>query len=448
MTQSSEFLITALSLVHKEYFEDKILIWVFNKIKDYHQDYGTKTTKFVLLNELKKSTLAGQVKDSDVHSYMDVINDLSTPVNEQQYITAEVVRFCRRQEVRRAMIELAPLTDSQDDDVWSEIDSRIRAACSVGEQAVDVGTQFFIDYPERLHARMMGEDGTVIPVGIPDLDDFLNGGLKAGQIGIWMGGTGTGKSIALPQCAKRAVVAGYKVVHYTLELNEEETAARYDASFSTVPIHELRDQTTRVDDKLRFWQSMYGNSLIIKEYPTGTATVNTLRQHLISLKSIGFIPDLIVVDYGDLLKPQTNYNDEYADLGAIFKDLRGLAGEMKVPLWTATQINRSGISLEVADVDSIGDSFKKAQIADVIIAICATKEELESNILRLFIAKNRNGPPKRTVAIRSDYKRMCFYNPFGAPVSRAPTAAASSSPPPSGGPPGLPTPRRAPRRQT
>lgn len=429
MTQSKDFLLTAASLVRPEYFEDRALIWVFQRICEHYENYTVTADRLVLLNEMKKSVLSGHIKKVDLVNYMAVLDGLNTIIDAKEYVTTEVVRFCRRQEVRREMLALAPLTDSQDDEVWNDIETRMSKACSVGAHAVDIGTQFFLHYPDRLHARMMGEEGLVMPTGIPDLDVLIGGGLKSGQLGIWLGGTASGKSIALPQCAKRAIIAGYKVVHYTLELNEQETATRYDASFSTIPVYDLQYQTMRVGDKLGFWNTKFGNSLIIKEYPTGMASVNTLRQHLISLRSVNFIPDLIVCDYGDLLKPLTNYNDEYADLGAIFRDLRGLAGELKIPLWTASQVNRAGIHQEVNDVDSIGDSFKKAQIADIIISICATREELEANTLRLYLAKNRNGPPKRQVKIRCAYERMCFYDPFGLPVIQSAPPGGSTPPP-------------------
>jgi replicative DNA helicase len=156
---------------------------------------------------------------------------------------------------------------------------------------------------------------------------------------------------------------------------------------------------------------MYGDSLVIKFYPTKTATISTIRSHLQQLRNNKFYPDLVIVDYADLLKPTSNYNDQYADLGATFADLRGLAGELNIPVWTATQVNRAGIMADAPDIEHVSDSLQKMMIADIAIAIAMTKEERAVHRARLFIQKNRNGPAKREVQIHTAYDRMCFYRP-------------------------------------
>jgi replicative DNA helicase len=443
MQASFEFNLMAVELIEPQYYEERELAWVFQTMRDYWQDHNTRCDFLVLHNELRKAVTAGRVKAQDEVKYTDIFTAMKTPPDADKYVLSEVVRFCRRQAVRKTMLECAPMVDSQDADVWDNILGRMTVACNTGAHAVDIGMQYFLQYPDRLRARLMGEEMLVIPTGITELDYKIGGGLKAGQLGLWLGGTGAGKSIALPHCGKRAVFGGWKVVHYTLELSGEVIAERYDSAWSQVPVHDLAKHTLRVEQRLGQLHSRHGNSLIIKEYPTGQATVNTLRQHLQALKHIGFVPDLIVVDYVDLLKPLTNYNDEYADLGGITRDLRGLAGELKIPIWSATQVNRPGMSSEVVDVEHIADSFRKAQIADVIVAICASREELEMDVLRLFLAKNRNGPSKHTVKIRSAYNRMCFYDPVAPPPPTMP------SPKNGGGPaPGMPkTTTRQPKSQ-
>ena len=145
----------------------------------------------------------------------------------------------------------------------------------------------------------------------------------------------THNSIFLPHVGKRAIINGYKVVHYTLELDEKDIAERYDACFSSIPVYDLIQESNNLELKLQALKAKYGNSLVIKFYPTGSASVNTIKNHMTQLHGLGFVPDLVIVDYGDLLKPLTSYHDEYSDLGKIFEGLRGLAGEFQVPVWTA-----------------------------------------------------------------------------------------------------------------
>ena len=417
MVQNYEFLMMASELVKPDYFEDKVLIFFFTTIRDYYLDYKTTPTLMVLRNQTKKGVDSKKIKVDEFDIYLDTLSKIEEPVDAAKYVIDEVVRFCRRQACRRAFLESTPLMDSATDDIWDGIVDKVMNAAKVGNNFLDVGTFYFKDIQERIQNRITGNTGIIIPTGILELDYKLNGGLKAGQLGIWMGGTGVGKSVALPHVGKAAIIHNYKVAHYTLELSALDIAARYDANWTRTNINELRQNSSKVQQDLTDLYAKYGDSLVIKEYPTGTATVSTIHTHIKQLHSMGFRPDMVIVDYGDLLKPTTNYKDAYDDLGAIFVSLRGLAGELQVPVWTATQVNRPGLNAELPDIENMSDSLKKAMIADVIVAICATREELENKVLRLFGAKNRNGPSKFVVEIRSNYEQMVFYDPTAGAVS-------------------------------
>lgn len=411
MTHNYGFGTLCQDILKAEYFEDRILGWFYTTIRDYYIDYRKKPTSLVLERELETAILAKKVKEKEKDLYVSALQKIvENPSSEDaEYVTNEVIRFAKRQAVRNVLLEVAPQTDSRDESVWDEIESKIRKACSVGTASLDIGLDYFSEINQRLASRAQYETKLVIPVGIPDLDQVLSGGLKAGQLGIILGFTGGGKSVFLPHVGRRALINGYKVVHYTLELDEKDIADRYDASFSNINITDLIPKEREVEKKLTALNTKYGNSLVIKFYPTQSASVPTLRTHLNQLEGLGFVPDLVIVDYGDLLKATSKYNDPYSDLGHTFADLRGLAGEKKIPIWTASQLNRAGGNAELADIGHMGDSIKKAHIADVIIAISATRDEKDNNQARLHVAKNRNGPSNVVIPITTNYAKMKFY---------------------------------------
>lgn len=416
--QKWDFLVFAADVVQPDYFDDKILIWFYQALIAHYRKYNQKPSLSVMKNEMLKAVKSKRIKEEEISAYLEVYQELDEEVVAEEYIRDEVVRFCRRQKLKRTVMELVEMAHSEDDAVWDAMVDKIADVVNVGANAQDMGTQYFKDWEERLRARRMGEDKITIPTGITDLDDVIGGGLKTSQLMIWMAGTAVGKSIALAHCGKRAVVQGFKVVHYTLELSEQDIADRYDSSWSRIPISTLEDNETQLAAKLQRYGKAYGNSLIIKEYPTKSATVNTLRSHLTMLINNGYTPDLVIVDYLDLLKPLTNYSDAYADLGTLTAHLRGLAGEFKIPIQTATQVNRSGMQSDVVELAHVSDSFAKMFVADVVVAICMNREERAANRARLFTSKNRNGPANVEVKINTAYERMCFFDPApkGEPV--------------------------------
>jgi replicative DNA helicase len=177
-------------------------------------------------------------------------------------------------------------------------------------------------------------------------------------------------------------------VHYTLELSEAVTGQRYDSCISAIPLSTLFHRKDEVLESI----SDVDGSLIIKEYPTKTASANTIRTHLQKLKKRNHKIDMIIVDYADLLKSTSNFREKRDELGSIYESLRAIAQENKCPVWTASQTNRTGLNAEVVTMESISEAFNKCFVADFICSISRTIKDKNANTARLFIAKNRNGP--------------------------------------------------------
>jgi replicative DNA helicase len=200
------------------------------------------------------------------------------------------------------------------------------------------------------------------------------------------GGPGGGKSWALVALGAAAVKLGYTVIHYTLELNEKYVGRRYDACFTEIPVSDITLHKEKVAKKL---EELRGG-LYIREYPAGQATVNTIHAHLEKCVQQNIKPDLIIIDYADLLtsKASTEKRDKLDD---IYTNLRGLATELKLPIWTASQVNRSGAREDIIQGDRMAESYTKMMITDFAMSLARSAEDKEGGTGRWHIMKNRYG---------------------------------------------------------
>lgn len=427
MHQSYDFLILAQSIIKPEYFADEILSWYFMKMRDYYLDYQMRASPDVLRNELLKACRARprpKIQEADIQAYQDVFKALQLPVPDVDYIVKEVTTFCRHQAIKAAVLEAPALLQQEK---FDEIEALVRGAVSTGANVMDLGCQYFVDWPERLRRRRELAQLQTMPTGITDLDKVIGGGIKPKQIGIWMAPTNRGKTIALMQCGKKAVTSGRKVIHYTLEMSADAIGERYDSSFSRIAMDELADEEALLATRLEKYGRMFGNTLLIKEYATKQVGVSIIRSHLMQCMGMGFEPDLILVDYLDLLTPPRHYHEKRDELTATAEELRGLAIEMERPVWSATQAQRAAISLETHTEEHVSEDIGKMNIADLVITINQTKEEVDTGVMRLFVAKNRNGAKYRTVEINTNLGIMCFFDPpgYAGPPPAAPATLKS-----------------------
>ena len=165
-------------------------------------------------------------------------------------------------------------------------------------------------------------------------------------------------------------------------------ANRYDSCLTGYPLSDIINFKEEIYEEVK----NLDGSLIIKEYPTKSASTSTIRSHLARLVKRGIKPGLIIVDYGDLLRPVIVRKEKRNELESIYEELRAISTELQCPVWTASQTNRSGLNAEVITMEQISEAFNKCFVADFIFSVSRTIEDKQKNLGKLFIAKNRNGP--------------------------------------------------------
>ena len=301
-------------------------------------------------------------------------------VQDEQYIKDTSLDFCKKQKLKEALMKSVSLIQNSS---YDEVKHLIDEALKLGTDN-NFGHDLKKDFELRYELKMRGP----ISTGWDKIDKITKDGLGMGELGVVIAPTGAGKSMALAHLGAQAIKKGKNVVHYTLELSESVTGQRYDSCISAVPLSMLFN---RKEDVLEAITDLEG-SLVIKEYPTKTATTNIIRAHMEKLKKRNHKIDMIIVDYADLLRPTTHFKEKRNELESIYENLRAIAQEFNCPVWTASQTNRSGLNAEVVTMESISEAFNKCFVADFICSISRTRKDKNANTGRMFVAKNRNGP--------------------------------------------------------
>ena len=366
-----------------------------NKIFSYRKKYGVHPSrdimKTILRSELddENELTAKQVREFYVRSQIN-------PSTDVEYIKDTSLDFCKKQNLKSAMVKSIGLLQSSS---FDEISQVINDSLKLGMDNEE-GYDWKRDFEERFKPRFRNPTTT----GWELIDDICKGGLGQKELGVVIAPTGAGKSMALVHLGTQAIKEGKTVVHYTLELQDTVVASRYDSCLTKIPLQSL----TAFKEKIYEEVLEIEGKLIVKEYPTKTASTQTIRNHLEKLRMRSIEVDMIIIDYGDLLRPVRYQKEKRNELESIYEELRGIATEYQVPVWTASQTNRSGLNAEVITMESISEAFNKCFVADFIFSISRTIDDKVANSGRLFVAKNRNGPDGLVFPLFMDTANVCI----------------------------------------
>ena len=391
--QDRPFADRIMEVLDLNFLEISYLQIFLKKIIEYRDKYGVHPTYNTMLTifrtELEEEA---EVVQKQVRSYFARIH--KSDVDGSDYIKEVSLDFCRKQKLKEAMLESVKLLKSSS---YDEISSVINGALKLGADN-NYGYDYLADFEERF----MIQARDPITTGWTEIDQICKDGLGKGELGVVIAPTGTGKSMVLVHLGAEALKAGKTVVQYTLELRDTTIGCRYDSCITGIPLGELFNFKEEILETLKDIEG----KLIIKEYPTKSASVKTIKTHLEGLRKRDVNVDMIIVDYADLLRSVSSHREKRMELESIYEGLRGLAQEFDCAIWTASQTNRGGLNAEVITMESISEAFSKCFVADFIFSVSRTVQDKTTNSGRVFVAKNRNGPDGLIYPIYMDTSRV------------------------------------------
>jgi len=370
------FLQNVNDVLTEEYFSNSAHKWVVNEVMKYYHKYHTNPTMDVLKVEMKRldnEVLQLSIKEQLKEAYR------SSDESDLTYVKQEFTNFCKNQQLKKALLSSVDLLKAGDyDSIRSLVDGALRSG-----QDKNIGHE----YNKDTESRYREEDRTPIPTPWNELNALLQGGLGEGDFGLIFGNPGGGKSWSLVALGAYAVQAGFNVIHYTLELGESYVGRRYDSYFTQIPVNKISQHKDKVENAT----SLLPGELIIKEYPMGKASINTIESHIKKCIDLDFKPDLIIIDYVDLLSSKRNNRERKDEIDDIYTCTKGLARELKLPIWSVSQVNRAGAKDNIIEGDKAAGSYDKMMIADFAISLSRQKKDKVNGTGRFHIMKNRYG---------------------------------------------------------
>jgi replicative DNA helicase len=375
LLRHKEFLQNIHDILEEEYFDNPAHKWIIEEILKYHYKYHTTPSLDALQVEVKKI-------DNEVLkvSVIEQLKEAYKASNEdQEYVEQEFANFCKNQQLKKALMSSVDLLEKgQYDDIRYLIDSALKAG---------MDKNLGHEYEKDTETRYRAEDRNPIPTPWPHVNELLQGGLGAGDVGIIFGNPGGGKSWMLTALGAMPVSLGYTVAHYTLELSEGYMGRRYDATFTGLKVQELGLHRTEVNEMI---EKLKGK-LIIKEFSMGKASISSIESHIQKMTDLGTRPDLIIIDYVDLLKSKRKSIDRKDEIDDIYISTKALARDLKLPIWTVSQVNRAGAKDDVIEGDKAAGSYNKVMIADFAMSLSRKRLDKMNGTGRAHIMKNRYG---------------------------------------------------------
>ena len=381
-----EFLVNIHDIISEEYFDNSAHKWVITEILKYYDKYHTTPSMEVLKIELKRidnEVLQLSIKEQLKEAYKASDDDLA-------YVEEEFSNFCKNQQLKKALLTSVDLLNAGDyDSIRHLVDNALKAG---GDKNLG------LEYSKDIESRYREEHRIAVPTPWPLFNDLMQGGLGEGDFGLIFGNPGGGKSWTLIALGAHAVQQGFNVIHYTLELGEDYVGRRYDACFTNIPVNTILQHKDAVEKEII---GLSGN-LVIKEYSPGKVSISTLESHIQKCIDLDFKPDLILIDYVDLLRSKRNNRERKDEIDDIYLSTKGLARELKVPIWSVSQVNRAGAKDDIIEGDKAAGSYDKIMITDVAISLSRKKEDKVAGTGRFHIMKNRYGIDGMTFGAKID----------------------------------------------
>ncbi len=391
LVQNEDYCRKALPHIKQEYFEGEHKP-VYDLFLQFIGKFNKLPTSSVLDIELQSSKY---INRSDTNDVINLIQELDKPVEvDMTWLLKTTERWCKDRAIYLAIMSSINIIDGKDKNLGEgAIPEILSKALSVSFDK-NVGHDYIENADERFGFYHEKEER--IPFDLELLNTITKGGVTNKTLNIILAGTGVGKSLAMCHLASAGLAQGKNVLYITLEMAEERIAERIDANLMDIPIDQIETLPKQLfDTKVGKIKAKTQGKLIIKEYPTSTAHVGHFRSLLNELKlKKNFEPEMIFIDYINIcassrIRGLGGSINTYSLIKAIAEELRGLAGEFNVPVWSATQVTRTGFANTDVELTDTAESFGLPATADLMFALISTEQLEGMNQIMVKQLKNR-----------------------------------------------------------
>jgi KaiC/GvpD/RAD55 family RecA-like ATPase len=315
---------------------------------------------------------------------IEPIPELNEGHNE--WFLAEFEKFTKRQELERAILKAADLLEKGE---YGPVEKLIKDAVQISLQK-DMGTDYFADPKSRIHKYFNA--GGQVSTGWPQLDKLLYGGFSRGELNIFAGGSGSGKSLVMMNIALNWLQMGLSGVYISLELSEELTSLRTDAMLTSMSTRDIRKDIDTTELRVKMIAKKAGKYRV-KGMPA-QSNVNDIRSYLKEVQiQTGIKIDFVMIDYLDLVMPvsvKVNPNDQFIKDKYVSEELRNLAKELGILMVTASQLNRSAVEEIEFDHSHIAGGISKINTADNVFGIFTSRSMRERGKYQIQCMKSRS----------------------------------------------------------
>ncbi len=408
-----EYMRRVLPFIKPEYFEGPYRT-LFKEAGKYVAKYNKLPTAESFMVELNNSTLSGDAYSAacDIAETLFIGDKV-----DEQWLLNNTEKWCQDRAIYNAVMESITIIDGKHQDLTKNALPQLLSDALAVTFDASVGHDYIEDVEARYEFYHAEEDR--IPFDIDYFNKITKNGVPNKTLNIALAGTGVGKSLFMCHVAAGALTENRNVLYITMEMAEQRIAERIDANLLNVPIDQLDKMSKDMfSSKVKALSTKTNGKLIIKEYPTGSAHAGHFRALLNELKlKKQFVPDIIFIDYLNIcassrMKGMGGAINSYSYIKAIAEELRGLAVEFDVPIFSATQTTRTGYSNSDVGLEDTAESFGLPATADLMFALISTEELDKQGQIMVKQLKNRYNDPtnhKRFV-VGIDRAKMRLYD--------------------------------------
>ena len=413
LIHNEEYCRKVLPFIKEEYFTDRLEKLLFTEIYKFVNKYNNLPTKESLSIEINTNKT---INEDEYKKITDILSTLNPEPINLDWLVETTETFCKDRAIHNAILGGIQILDGRDKNHTPEyLPEMLSEALSVSFDQ-KVGHDYLLESKERFEFYKKKEERLEL-----DLDFFnkiTRGGIPSKTLNICLAGTGVGKTMFMTHLASSILLQGKNVLYITMEMAEERIAERIDANLLNVGMSDLEELPySMYETKINKLQSKTTGQIIIKEYPTASAHTGHFKNLIseLALKK-SFKPDIVFIDYLNIcsssrFKAGANVNS-YTYIKSIAEELRGLAVENDLPIFSATQTTRGGFVSSDVGLEDTSESFGLPATADFMFALISSEELEEKNQIMVKQLKNRYNDPtvNRKFILGVDRSKMKFYD--------------------------------------